>query len=57
VLTRGDAGIPQYTGENIRLYTRSDARTAYNIIKPLTLQNQGVNLPSKRIGARIAQIC
>jgi hypothetical protein len=49
VLTRGDAGIPQYTGENIRLYTRSDVRTAYNIIKPLTLPNQGVNLPSSEL--------
>jgi hypothetical protein len=42
-------GIPQYTGENIRLYTRSDARTAYNIIKPFTLPNQGVNLPSSEL--------
>ncbi len=49
MLTRGDAGIPPYTGENIRLYTRSDARIAYNIIKPLTLPNQGVNLPSSEL--------
>ncbi len=28
VLTRADVGIPQYTGENIRLYTRSDVKTA-----------------------------
>jgi hypothetical protein len=49
VLTRGDVGVLQYTGENIRLYTRSDVRTAYNIIKPLTLPNQGVNLPSSEL--------
>jgi hypothetical protein len=50
VLARGDAGIPPYTGENIRLYnTLSDARISYNIIKPLTLPNQGVNLPSSEM--------
>ena len=49
MLTTGEVGIPQYTGENIRLYTRSDARIAYNIIKPLTLPNQGVNLPSSEL--------
>ncbi len=50
MLARGDAGIPPYTGENIRLYnTLSDARISYNIIKPLTLPNQGVNLPSSEM--------
>jgi hypothetical protein len=46
VLTRGDVGVPQYTGENIRLYTPLDARIAYSMIKPLTLPKKGVNLPS-----------
>ena len=49
VLTRGDIGIPPYTGENIRLYTRAEARTAYNIIKPLTLPKRGVNIASSEL--------
>jgi hypothetical protein len=44
VLKRGDVGIPQYTGENICLYTRSEAKTAYNMIKPLPIFKRGESL-------------
>jgi hypothetical protein len=49
VLTTGEVGIPQYTGENIRLYTRSDAKTAYNMIKPLPLPKKGANFPTSEL--------
>ncbi len=49
MLTRGDVGIPQYTGENIRLYTRSDVKTAYNMITPLPIPKRGENLPTSEL--------
>ncbi len=49
MLTREDVGIPQYTGENTRLYTRSDAKTAYNMIKPLPIPKRGENLPTSEL--------
>ncbi len=42
-------GIPQYTGENIRLYTRSDAKPAYNMIKPLPIPKKGESLATSEL--------
>ncbi len=43
MVTRGDVGVQQYTGENIRLYTRSDGRTAYSL-----QHDQAFNPPKER---------